>query len=162
MQLVQGSLVSYQGHTFLKACGGESLLVLVVTLKRPGVQMASSPRWQLRAGGLCCPSENWCEIGCRQGLWLHTPPPRNGCCLCLCSPALPGMVSRSPQHGGWGCLWWRLSYLGALGLFPSHCRYMHVEKTTVVLGHTWGSMYISRASEIYISIKTVSMIFFFP
>lgn len=39
---------------------------------------------------------------------------------------------------------------------------MHVEKTTVVLGHTWGSMYISRASEIYISIKTVSMIFFFP
>ena len=43
MQLVQGSLVSYQGHTLLKACGGESLLVLVVTFMQPRAQMGSSP-----------------------------------------------------------------------------------------------------------------------
>lgn len=143
MQLVQESPVSYQSHTFLKACGGESLLALMVTLTQPAAPGSSSELVAFAA------SDDWCEYGCSQaagsslcwGLYLRTPP------LCLCSPALTRMVSRSPQRGGWGCLCWCLSYLGELGLCPSHCRHTCVEKTRVLLGHRWGSVDTSRAPE---------------
>ena len=76
MQLVRGSLVSCEGHTFLKACGGERLLVLLVPPTQPRAQTGSSPRQQLRGGGLFSPSDNWGEVSCSQdnwGLHLHGP-----------------------------------------------------------------------------------------
>lgn len=151
MQLVQWSLVFYQGHTFLKAWGGEPLLILMVMFMQPGAQTGSSPRQQFHAGGLCCPSDNCCEFSWWQfpvrGLYLHAHPQQRVLPLPLhCLGWSPGL-----HKVGLGCY-----------VYSLHCKQMNAEKTRVVLGHTWGSMYISRASEIYVSIKTLFMIFSFP